>query len=91
MATRYQRKIKTGSKTHLNISKSGASVSVKEGNWTINSKGYVSYRSGVKGLSFRTKNPLAILIFYLVKVCIFVCKWTIFLPITLTIRFFNKK
>lgn len=91
MATRYQRRVKTGEKSRINISKSGLSHSVKEGRWTINSRGYLSYNSGIKGLSFRTKNPLAVIIYYLIKIAWFPLKWTIFLPFTLLSRWMRKR
>ena len=90
MATRYQRRIKTGENSRINVSKSGLSYSVKEGRWTINSRGYLTYNSGIKGLSFRTKNPLAVIIYYLTKMTWFILKWTIFLPFTLLFRWMRK-
>ena len=91
MATRYQRRIKTGENSRINVSKSGLSYSVKEGRWTINSRGYLTYNSGIKGLSLRTKNPLAIIIYYLTKMSWFILKWTIFLPFTLLFRWVRKR
>lgn len=52
MGLRIQRKMKVGKKSHINISNSGASVSVKVGRVTLNSRGRNSIRLS-KGLSFK--------------------------------------
>jgi len=91
MATRFHRQVKTGDKSRINVSKSGMSYSVKEGRWTINTKGFLTYNSSIKGLSFRTKNPIAILLYYSVRLLWFPLKWTIFLPFTLLSRYIRKR
>ena len=50
-----------------------------------------AYNSGIKGLSLRTKNPLAILAYYFIKMTWFVLKYTIFLPFTLLFRWMRKR
>lgn len=71
MAVRFHRKKKVAKDTHLNISKSGLSVSKKAGRFTFNSRGTVSYNSSVKGLSFRMPTIPAVLFFipsyYIIK------------------------
>ena len=52
MAFRYQKRIKTGKNTWLNISKSGVSGSAKLGPFTVNSRGRKTIRLG-DGLSYR--------------------------------------
>jgi len=47
-----RKRVKLGSTAHLNISKSGASVSRRAGRVTVNSRGRVSVRT-LPGLSFR--------------------------------------
>tara|TARA_X000000950_G_scaffold284273_2_gene387030 strand:- start:1064 stop:1366 length:303 start_codon:yes stop_codon:yes gene_type:complete len=61
MAVRFQRKVKAGKNRHVNVSKSGLSVSQKAGRFTFNSRGTVSYNSSVKGLSFRMNIGVALL------------------------------
>lgn len=52
MGFRYQRRIRTGTTTWLNLSKSGVSASKRAGRVTVNSRGGVSVRI-CRGLSFR--------------------------------------
>ena len=52
MAFRYQKRIKTGKNSWLNISKSGVSGSAKVGPVTFNSRGRKTIRLG-NGLSYR--------------------------------------
>jgi hypothetical protein len=52
MAFRYQKRIKTGKNSWLNISKSGVSGSAKVGPVTFNSRGRKTIRFG-NGLSYR--------------------------------------
>ena len=52
MAFRYQKRIKTGKNSWLNLSKSGVSGSAKVGPVTFNSRGRKSVRLG-NGLSYR--------------------------------------
>lgn len=52
MGLRIQRKVKVGKKSHINISNSGASASVKIGRVTLNSRGRNSIRIA-KGISFK--------------------------------------
>lgn len=52
MGLRIQRRVKIGKKTHLNVSNSGVSGSVKIGRLTLNSRGRNSIRIA-KGLSFK--------------------------------------
>jgi hypothetical protein len=53
MGFRYQKRIRTGKNSWLNISKSGVSGSAKVGPMTFNSRGRKSIRLG-NGLSYRT-------------------------------------
>ena len=53
MAFRYQKRIRTGKNTWLNVSKSGLSGSGRVGPFTFNSRGRGSIRLG-NGLSYRT-------------------------------------
>jgi hypothetical protein len=52
MAFRYQKRVRTGKNSWLNISKSGVSGSAKVGPMTFNSRGRKSIRLG-NGLSYR--------------------------------------
>ena len=52
MGFRYQKRVRTGKNSWLNISKSGVSGSAKVGPVTINSRGRGSIRLG-NGLSYR--------------------------------------
>lgn len=52
MGLRIQRRVKVGKRSHINVSNSGASVSVKVGRVTLNSRGRNSIRLA-KGLSFK--------------------------------------
>jgi Protein of unknown function (DUF4236) len=52
MAFRYQKRIKTGKNSWLNLSKSGVSGSAKVGPVTFNSRGRKTIRLG-NGLSYR--------------------------------------
>ena len=61
MAVRYQRKVKTGKDQHINVSKSGVSISQRVGRFTYNSRGTVSYNSSIKGLSFRMNIGVALM------------------------------
>ena len=61
MSVRYQRKVKVGKDSHINVSKSGLSVSQKAGRFTFNSRGTVSYNSSTKGLSFRMNIGVALM------------------------------
>jgi hypothetical protein len=54
MGMQFKKRKKIGKNTHLNISKSGASVSHKAGPVSMSSRGHVSIRLG-KGISFRKK------------------------------------
>ena len=53
MGFRYQKRVRTGKNSWLNISKSGVSGSAKVGPMTFNSRGRKSIRLG-NGLSYRT-------------------------------------
>ncbi len=53
MGISYQKRIKVGDGTFLNISKSGVSISQKVGKITINSKGTTTVNLG-KGVTYRT-------------------------------------
>ncbi len=53
MGFRYQKRVRTGKNSWLNISKSGVSGSAKVGPMTFNSRGRKSIRLG-SGLSYRT-------------------------------------
>jgi len=53
MGFRYQKRVRTGKNSWLNISKSGVSGSAKIGPMTFNSRGRKSIRLG-NGLSYRT-------------------------------------
>jgi hypothetical protein len=52
MGFRYQKRVRTGKNSWLNISKSGVSGSAKVGPMTFNSRGRKSIRLG-NGLSYR--------------------------------------
>lgn len=52
MGFRYQKRVRTGKRSWLNISKSGVSGSAKVGPMTFNSRGRGSIRLG-NGLSYR--------------------------------------
>lgn len=52
---RFQRRVRAGRRTTVNLSKSGASVSKRAGRVTVNSRGRASIRTPVKGLSIRFK------------------------------------
>ncbi|GAA1472968.1 DUF4236 domain-containing protein [Corynebacterium felinum] len=54
MGISFRRRKKIGKNTHLNMSKSGASITHKIGPLTINSRGRVTLRLG-KGLTWRIK------------------------------------
>lgn len=56
MGTRFQRRIKLGKHTWINLSKSGPSISTKIGPTTFNSRGTTSTHIA-PGLSYRTKAP----------------------------------
>ncbi len=53
MGFRYQKRVRTGKNSWLNISKSGVSGSGRVGRFTFNSRGRGSVRLG-NGLSYRT-------------------------------------
>jgi hypothetical protein len=53
MGFRYQKRVRTGKNSWLNISKSGVSGSGRVGPFTFNSRGRGSVRLG-NGLSYRT-------------------------------------
>lgn len=53
MGFRYQKRVRTGKNSWLNISKSGVSGSGRVGPFTFNSRGRGSIRLG-NGLSYRT-------------------------------------
>lgn len=52
MGFRIQKRVKVGKKSHVNVSKSGVSTSVKIGRVTLNSRGRNSIRL-FKGLSLK--------------------------------------
>lgn len=54
MSIQYRRRMPLGSRTHLNVSKRGASVSRRAGRVTVNSRGSVRVRLA-PGLSWRVK------------------------------------
>ncbi|MBU6330271.1 MAG: DUF4236 domain-containing protein [Acidobacteria bacterium] len=53
MGFRYQKRIRTGKNSWINLSKSGVSGSARVGPFTFNSRGRKSIRLG-NGLSYRT-------------------------------------
>jgi len=60
MGWRYQRRIRTGRRSWLNVSKRGVSGSARIGPFTVNSRGRTSFRLG-RGLSYRTGCALPML------------------------------
>ncbi|UII33911.1 DUF4236 domain-containing protein [Fulvivirga ulvae] len=52
MSFRYQRRINLGKGSHLNISKSGVSLSKRTKFGSVGSRGF-SIKTGIRGLSFR--------------------------------------
>ena len=67
MGFRYQRRIRTGRNSWINVSKSGLSGSMKMGPFTMNSRGRTSMRLG-RGLSYRSGCALPVAAFALVCV-----------------------
>jgi len=59
MGFRYQRRIRTGRNSWINLSKSGASGSVRFGPLTFNSRGRSSFRIA-PGLSYRSGGGCAL-------------------------------
>lgn len=54
MGLRVNRRIKICKGLHLNVGKNGVSTSMNVGNLTYNSKGRVSVKTGIKGVSYST-------------------------------------
>jgi len=61
MGFSYRKRIRTGRRSWLNISKRGVSGSVRVGRFTVNSRGRTSFRLG-KGLSYRGGCAMVLLV-----------------------------